>query len=89
VLDHGTGAVSVKAIAADAGVSRQLAYFHFRNRAGLLTAMAHHRDEAGGFGREVAAARDLPPVAALEALLRDWCAYLPEMLRELVEPDRG
>jgi AcrR family transcriptional regulator len=27
VRDHGTGAVSVKAIAQDAGVSRQLVYF--------------------------------------------------------------
>jgi AcrR family transcriptional regulator len=80
VLEHGTGGVSVKAIAADAGVSRQLVYFHFRNRAGLLTAMARHRDEAGAFGRGVAAARALPSVAALDRLLRDWCVYLPEML---------
>ena len=80
VRDHGTGAVSVKAIAQDAGVSRQLVYFHYHNRAGLLLAMARHRDEASGFRRQAAEARRLAPVDALEALLRAWCAYLPELL---------
>ena len=51
-----------------------------RNRAGLLLAMARHRDEASDFPRRVAAARELPPVDALETLLRAWCAYLPELL---------
>ena len=78
--EHGTGAVSVKAIAEAAGVSRQLVYFHFRNRAGLLTAMTRHRDAASGFVARVTAAAALPPAAALEALLRAWCAYLPEIL---------
>jgi len=80
VRDRGTGAVSVKAIAQDAGVSRQLVYFHYRNRAGLLLAMARDRDESSGFPDHVRAARDLPPVAALEAVLRAWCAYLPDMV---------
>ena len=78
VLEHGTGGVSVKAIAEAAGVSRQLVYFHFRNRAGLLTAMARHRDR--GFGRAAAAALDLGPHAGLEATLRAWCDYVPEIL---------
>jgi len=80
VQEHGAGAVSVKAIAEAAGVSRQLVYFHFRNRAGLLTAMARHRDATRGFVTRVTAAAALPPAAALEALLRAWCAYLPEIL---------
>jgi AcrR family transcriptional regulator len=80
VRDHGAAAVSVKDIAAAAGVSRQLVYFHYGNRAGLLLAMARHRDKASGFAGAVAAARALPPVEALEALLRAWCAYLPELL---------
>jgi AcrR family transcriptional regulator len=80
VREHGAGAVSVKAIAEAAGVSRQLVYFHYGNRAGLLHAMARHRDENSGFARQVATADALPPVDALEALLRAWCAYLPEML---------
>jgi AcrR family transcriptional regulator len=80
VRDGGTGAVSVKEIAGAAGVSRQLVYFHYGNRAGLLTAMARHRDRASGFRGKVAAARELPPVEALETLLREWCAYLPELV---------
>ena len=80
VQEHGTGAVSVKAIAAAAGVSRQLVYFHFRNRAGLLTAMARHRDATRGFVARATAAQALPPAPALAALLRAWCLYLPEIL---------
>lgn len=80
VRDGGSAAVSVKDIAAEARVSRQLVYFHYGNRAGLLTAMARHRDETSGFRRRAAAARELPPVEALDALLREWCAYLPELV---------
>jgi AcrR family transcriptional regulator len=79
VRDGGTGAVSVKDIAAAAGVSRQLVYFHYGSRAGLLLAMARHHDEASGFVRAAREARALPPVPALEALLRAWCAYVPHM----------
>jgi AcrR family transcriptional regulator len=79
VREGGAGAATVKAIAADAGVSRQLVYFHYRNRAGLLLAMARHRDRAGGFAGQVRSAAELPPVEALEALLRAWCDYLPEL----------
>jgi AcrR family transcriptional regulator len=80
VRDHGTSAVSVKDIAAAAGVSRQLVYFHFGNRAGLLTAMARHQDRRSGFADQVAATRALPPQHALETLLGAWCAYLPDLL---------
>jgi AcrR family transcriptional regulator len=77
---QGPGAVSVKDVAAAAGVSRQLVYFHYQNRAGLLLAMARHQDRSSGFLRAVAAARDLAPVPGFEALLRAWCAYLAEIL---------
>jgi AcrR family transcriptional regulator len=80
VRDLGSAAVSVKDVAAAAGVSRQLVYFHYGSRAGLLSAMALHHDRRSGFTRKVAAARELPPVPALEALLRAWVAYVPEML---------
>ena len=56
VRASGPGGVSVKAVAAAAGVSRQLVYFHFRNRAGLLLAMTRHHDRASGFAGRVAAA---------------------------------
>lgn len=78
--DSGPGAVSVKDVAAAAGVSRQLVYFHYRNRAGLLLAMARHQDESSGFRRRVAATRALPPVPGFEAFLREWCGYLPGLL---------
>jgi len=78
VLQHGPAGASVKDIAAAAGVSRQLVYFHYGSRAGLLTAMARHRDR--GFGRAAAAALDLGPHAGLEATLRAWCDYVPEIL---------
>jgi AcrR family transcriptional regulator len=80
VRDQGAGAVDVKAIAADAGVSRQLVYFHFENRAGLLTAMARHHDRASGFRRRVADSRSLPAVEGLGTLLREWCEYVGELI---------
>jgi AcrR family transcriptional regulator len=80
VRDGGTSALSVKDIAVAAGVSRQLVYFHYGSRAGLLLAMARHRDEASGFVAGVREARALEPVPAFEALLRAWCTYLPDMV---------
>ena len=75
-----TVGVTVAEIAAVAGVSRQLLYFHFENRAGLLAAMARHHDVASGFAERVAVAGELPPVEELEELLRAWWGYVPEIL---------
>jgi AcrR family transcriptional regulator len=80
ISEHGVADATVARIAAAAGVTRQLVYFHFANRAGLLTAMARHRDEASAFAAELRASRSLPPVEGLERLLRAWCAYVPEIL---------
>jgi AcrR family transcriptional regulator len=80
VKDRGAGEVSVKEVAAAAGVSRQLVYFHYQNRAGLLLAMTHHHDLGSGFLCRVAATRALPSVPAFEAFLREWLRYLPEIL---------
>jgi AcrR family transcriptional regulator len=79
VREGGTSALAVKDVAAAAGVSRQLVYFHYENRAGLLLAMARHQDRRSGFLRSVAATRRLPPFDAFEALIRAWCKYLPEI----------
>jgi AcrR family transcriptional regulator len=78
--ERGPSAVSVTEVAAAAGVSRQLVYFHYRNRAGLLQAMARHQDQASGFRRRVASTRALPPRQGLEAFLREWCGYLADLL---------
>ena len=80
VQERGIGAVTVADIAAATGVSRQLLYVHFENRAGLLVAMARRHDVRSGFAGRAAEARSLPPVAALERLLRLWFAYIPEIL---------
>ena len=80
VQERGVGAVTVADIAAAAGVSRQLVYVHFENRAGLLVAMARRHDVRSGFAGRVAEAAELAPVAALERLLRAWFTYLPEIL---------
>jgi AcrR family transcriptional regulator len=77
VRDGGSAAVSVKDIAAEARVSRQLVYFHYGNRAGLLTAMVRHRDETSGFRRRAAATRELPPVEALDAPCGSGAATCP------------
>jgi AcrR family transcriptional regulator len=75
-----TVGVTVAEIAAVAGVSRQLVYFHFDNRAGLLAAMARYHDVQSGFRERVEASRSLSAVAGLETLLRAWCRYVPEIL---------
>lgn len=77
---RGVGGVTIKEIAEAAGVSRQLVYFHFENRAGLLVAMARHQDRRSGFVHRVAATRSLPPADGLERLLQAWCEYIPEVL---------
>jgi AcrR family transcriptional regulator len=77
--ERGISAVSVKDIAAAAGVSRQLIYFHYGNRAGLLSAMARHHDMSSGLPERIAEARSLPPVEALEELLRAWCGYVADI----------
>ena len=80
VRKRGTADVTIAQIARAGGVARQLVYFHFTNRAGLLTAMARHRDRTSGFADEAAASRRMPPPEGLEHLLRSWCAYVPEIL---------
>jgi AcrR family transcriptional regulator len=80
VRERGIDAVTVADIAAATGVSRQLLYVHFENRAGLLKAMARRHDIRSGFAGRAAETSSLPPVAALERLLRLWFAYLPEIL---------
>jgi AcrR family transcriptional regulator len=72
--------VTVAEIARAAGVSRQLVYFHFESRAGLLVAMTRRQDVRSGFAAQVAAALERPGAEGLEMLLRAWHAYVPEIL---------
>jgi AcrR family transcriptional regulator len=80
VRQRGTADVTIAGIAEAAGVTRQLVYFHFGNRAGLLTAMARHRDETSALPAEAAASRKMEPVAGLERLLRAWFVHVPDIL---------
>jgi AcrR family transcriptional regulator len=80
IRERGTTGVRVADIAAAAGVSRQLLYLHFESRAGLLVAMARHQDRGSGFYERTLASHSLPPVEALAALVREWLAYVPEIL---------
>jgi AcrR family transcriptional regulator len=54
VRERGIDAVTVADIAAATGVSRQLLYVHFENRAGLLKAMARRHDVRSGFAGRAA-----------------------------------
>jgi AcrR family transcriptional regulator len=76
---RGTADVTMGQVATAAGVSRQLVYFHFANRAGLLTAMSRNRDLTGGFVEQARVSRRLPPAEGFEHLLRAWCAYMPRI----------
>jgi AcrR family transcriptional regulator len=78
--DGGPAALTVGAVARAAGVSRQLVYLHFENRAGILVAAARRHDRTSGFVDRVLAARELPPVEGFEALVRAWCDYIPDIL---------
>ena len=80
VGERGVQEVTVADIAAASGVSRQLVYHHFESRAGLLVAMARHHDGASGFRTRLVATRELAPVEGLEAALRLWLDYVPEIL---------
>jgi AcrR family transcriptional regulator len=80
VRARGAAAVTMQDVAAASGVTRQLVYVHFGDRAGLLVAMARHHDERSGFRERVAATRRLTPAEGLEAVLREWWRYIPDIL---------
>jgi AcrR family transcriptional regulator len=80
VRARGAAAVTMQDVAGSAGVSRQLVYVHFGDRAGLLVAMVRHHDERSGFLDRVAATRKLPPAEGLEALLCAWWDYIPDIM---------
>jgi AcrR family transcriptional regulator len=82
-LVQGDGAVTLALgdVARRAGVSRQALYLHFPNRATLLAEMARRYDHSSGFRRRLLATRRLPAREAFRAMLAEWFAYVPQILR--------
>lgn len=80
VREQGAAAVTMAAVARESGVSRQMVYLHFENRAGLFSAITHWHDERYGIRERFSRALEREPAAALEAVVREWIAYLPEIL---------
>lgn len=76
---EGIERVTMATIARASGISRQMVYLHFGSRAGLLTEMARRSDRRSGFIAAILETRSLAPREALEALIRAWCAYIPEI----------
>jgi AcrR family transcriptional regulator len=75
-----TPAVELEEIARAAGVSRQAIYLHFRNRSGLLLALAEHVDRVerlGDAARRVHAARS--GSEELDAFVRLQADYTPRI----------
>ncbi len=81
VVKRGVGGVTIGAIARAARVSRQAVYLHFGDRAGVLVAMARHHDVIHNVPQRFDAIRAIPSSPqALEAYVREWCSYIPQIL---------
>jgi AcrR family transcriptional regulator len=80
VQERGAAGVTMRDVADAVGVTRQLVYVHFGDRARLLVATVRHHDERSGFRERVAATRRMPPAEGFEALLREWLAYVADIL---------
>jgi AcrR family transcriptional regulator len=75
-------AVTLEAVAREAGVSRQAVYVNFGSRAGLLVALVNHVDETGGLGAKITKVLESPTaIGALEALVDLRARYTPSIYR--------
>ena len=79
--DHGIDHLTLAAVGARAGVSRQAVYLHFGNRATLLVEMTARYDGTSGFRSRLVATRQLAPADGFRAMLGAWFDYLPTILR--------
>lgn len=78
--ESGVAGLTLAEVGRAAGVSRQAVYLNFKNRAGLLMAMALRADEASGFVARIAATRELPARERFAAVLEAWLAHIPTIL---------
>jgi AcrR family transcriptional regulator len=79
-VERGLEALTLAAVAAQAGVSRQAVYLHFHNRSTLLVEMTRRHDRTSGFVGRLVAARQHSPAVAFRRTLEEWYAYLPTIL---------
>ena len=73
-------AVTMAEVARESGVSRQMVYLHFESRAGLFTAITRWYDAKTGLIERMTRTVELEPLDALEALMRAWMDYVPQVL---------
>ncbi len=72
---------TVADIATAVGISRQAVYLHFGSRSGLFLAAVQYRDQQSGIVEKFETAmRQSTGVTSLEAWMRVWLGYLPEVL---------
>lgn len=72
---------SMRDVASACGLSRQAVYLYAGSRAGLLVQMVRHHDETSGIAvRFREATSSSPAGAALEATIRVWFGYVPDIL---------
>ena len=76
---HPPERVSMVTVAAASGYSRMALYRHFGSRAGLLTALLAHIDEAEGADAAVREILSAPsPGETVERLFAWWAGYVPQ-----------
>lgn len=81
LLEEGGGrGVRMVDVARQAGVSRQAVYLHFPSRAELLIATTRYIDEVKDVEGRLAECRAaVGGRARMEAFIRAWCGYIPEV----------
>jgi AcrR family transcriptional regulator len=80
ITRYGAG-LPMRDIAAGAGISRQALYLHFPSRTALLNAMTRRHDAEARIDQRFRAALAAPTaLEALEAVVRTWFEYVPDIL---------
>ena len=81
LLEEGGGrGVRMADVARQAGLSRQAVYLHFPSRAELLIATTRYIDAVKDVEGRLAECRAaVGGFARMEAFIRAWCAYIPEV----------
>lgn len=87
LLEHGRAGISLRAVARRAGVSHALPKYHFRDRAGMLTAIATEGFEALGAALSRVAEQDPQRrLAALGAAYIDFGLANPALFDLMFQP---